>query len=374
MISVENARERILGFFSQLDTEERAISDALGQVLTEDIVGKFDVPPWDNSAMDGYALQAPDIADAQPEAPVTLNVIGSIAAGDVPSQSVKQGAAIRIMTGAPLPDGADAVVPFEDTDEGERGMGGRTPNEISVRIPVPPGGNVRPAGGDIAVGTTVIEAGTVLRASEIGVLASLGFGTVNVIRRPVAAILATGNELIEPSEPYQPGKIYNSNSYGVAAAVHAAGGIPKRLGIARDTVESISSALQEGMAQADVVISTAGVSKGDYDLVKDVLAQHGRIELWSVRMRPAKPLAFGMLSGERRQAGAPVGPTGEPRELARRVRAAWQTGGLQDDGSWRLREADRAGRAGGADPQPRRAVASTPEQSSRSGTARTTRG
>jgi len=298
MISVEDARERILGFFSQLGTEERAISDALGQVLTEDIVGKFDVPPWDNSAMDGYALQAPDIADAHPDAPVTLDVIGSIAAGDVPSQSVKQGAAIRIMTGAPLPDGADAVVPFEDTDEGERGMGGQTPDEISVRIPVPPGGNVRPAGGDIAAGTTVIEAGTVLRASEIGVLASLGFGTVKVIRRPVAAILATGNELIEPSEPYRPGKIYNSNSYGVAAAVHSAGGIPKRLGIARDTVESISAALQEGMAKADVVISTAGVSKGDYDLVKDVLAQHGRIELWSVRMRPAKPLAFGMLSGD----------------------------------------------------------------------------
>ena len=248
--------------------------------------------------MDGYALQAGDIDDAHPDAPVTLKVIGSIAAGEMPSDSVKQGAAIRIMTGAPVPDGANAVVPFEDTDEGERGMGGQTPDEISVRIPVPQGGNIRPAGGDIATGTTVIEADAVLRASEIGVLASLGFGTVKVIRRPVAAILATGNELIEPSEPYQPGKIYNSNSYGVAAAVHAAGGIPKRLGIARDTVESISSALQEGMAEADVVISTAGVSKGDYDLVKDVLAQHGRIELWSVRMRPAKPLAFGMLSGD----------------------------------------------------------------------------
>lgn len=298
MISVEDARERILGFFSQLGTEERVISDALGQVIIEDIVGPFDVPPWDNSAMDGYALRAGDIDNAHPDVPVTLKVIGSIAAGEMPSESVKQGAAIRIMTGAPLPDGADAVVPFEDTDEGERGMGGQTPDEISVRIPVPPGGNIRPAGGDISAGETVIEVGAVLRASEIGVLASLGFGTVKVIRRPVAAILATGNELIEPTEPYQPGKIYNSNSYGVAAAVHAAGGIPKRLGIARDTVESISSALQEGMAEADVVISTAGVSKGDYDLVKDVLAQHGRIELWSVRMRPAKPLAFGMLSGD----------------------------------------------------------------------------
>ena len=298
MISVEDARERILGFFWQLGTEERPIADALGQVVTEDIVGKFDVPPWDNSAMDGYALVANDIDQAHPDAPVTLRVTGTIAAGDVPTTSVQPGGAIRIMTGAPVPEGADAVVPFEDTDEGERGMGGHTPEEISIRIPVPPGGNIRPAGGDIGAGQTVIEAGTVLRASEIGVLASLGFGTASVIRRPVAAILATGNELIEPDEPYQPGKIYNSNSYGVAAAVSAAGGIPKRLGIARDTVESISAALKEGMAEADVVISTAGVSKGDYDLVKDVLAQHGTIELWSVRMRPAKPLAFGMLSGD----------------------------------------------------------------------------
>ena len=152
MISVEDARERILGFFAQLDSEERAISDALGQVLTEDIVGRFDVPPWDNSAMDGYALRAEDIEDAHPDAPVTLNVVGSIAAGELPTQGVRAGAAIRIMTGAPLPDGADAVVPFEDTDEGERGMGGHTPNEISVRIPVPPSGNIRPAGGDIAGG------------------------------------------------------------------------------------------------------------------------------------------------------------------------------------------------------------------------------
>lgn len=298
MIGVEEARERILAFFAQLDVEDRAISDALGQVSTEEIVGRFDVPPWDNSAMDGYALRATDIEGAHPQAPVTLKVVGAVAAGEVPTQTVSHGAAVRIMTGAPIPAGADAVAPFEDTDEGERKTGGTVPDEIAVRVAVPPGGNVRPAGGDIAAGEKVIEAGTVLRASEIGVLASLGRGTVRVVRRPVAAILATGNELIEPPEPYRPGKIYNSNSYGVAAAVRAAGGIPKRLGIARDTVEAISAVLQEGAAAADVVITTAGVSKGDYDLVKDVLARHGRIELWSVRMRPAKPLAFGMLSGE----------------------------------------------------------------------------
>ena len=157
MISVEDARERILGFFARLDTEERSISDALGQVLTEDIVGRFDVPPWDNSAMDGYALHAEDIEGAIPDTPVTLKVTGSIAAGELPTESVRRGAAIRIMTGAPVPDGADAVVPFEDTDEGEREMGGQTPDEISVRIAVPSSGNVRPAGGDIAAGETVIE-------------------------------------------------------------------------------------------------------------------------------------------------------------------------------------------------------------------------
>ena len=297
MIAVEDARERILGFFNELEAEDRPISESLGQVLSEDIAGSFDVPPWDNSAMDGYAVRAEDIRGASASEPVTLQVIGTAAAGEEPSHRVRCGTAVRIMTGAPLPAGADAVSPFEDTDEEERTSGGRPPREISVRMAVPPGGNVRPAGGDVAAGETVIESGTVLRAAEIGVLASLGRGSARVIRRPVAAILSTGNELIEPSEPFQPGKIYNSNSYGVAAAVSAAGGIPARLGIARDTVESISEGIRAGIASADVVITTAGVSKGDYDLVKDVLAQHGRIELWSVRMRPAKPLAFGMLSG-----------------------------------------------------------------------------
>lgn len=298
MIAVEDARERILRFFTELEVEERPISKSLGQVLSEDITASFDVPPWDNSAMDGYAVRAEDIAGASASQPATLRVIGAVAAGEEPSHRVRQGTAVRIMTGAPLPAGADAVAPFEDTDEQERAAAGRPPEEICVRVAVPSGGNVRPAGGDVTAGETVIEAGSILRAAEIGVLASLGQGNVKVIRRPVAAILSTGNELIEPSEPFQPGKIYNSNSYGVAAAVSAAGGIPVRLGIARDTVESISEGIRVGIASSDVVITTAGVSKGDYDLVKDVLAQHGRIELWSVRMRPAKPLAFGMLSDD----------------------------------------------------------------------------
>ena len=312
MISVEDARERILGFFPQLDVEERPILDALGQMLAEDIVGPFDVPPWDNSAMDGYALHVADVENASHHSPTILKVIGTVAAGQVPSQSVQPGTAIRIMTGAPVPDGADAVVPFEDTDETERAVAGQTPSEIGIRITVPKGGNIRPTGGDVAKGETVIESGNVLRPADIGVLASLGYGLVKVIRRPVVAILATGDELIEPSEKFQPGKIYNSNSYSVASAVRVAGGIPNRLGIARDTVESITTGLREGIEKADVLITTAGVSKGDYDLVKDVLAKYGKIELWSVRMRPAKPLAFGVLSDDTGRQVPLLGLPGNP--------------------------------------------------------------
>lgn len=312
MISVEEARERILGFFARLDVEEQPILDALGQVLSEDVVGRFDVPPWDNSAMDGYALRAADIERASPGSPTTLEVIGTVAAGQMPSQCVRPRTAIRIMTGAPIPKGADAVVPFEDTDETERQGNGQPAFDIGIRLHVPVGGNIRPLGGDIAQGGMVIESGRVLRAADIGVLASLGYGTVKVVRRPVVAILATGNELIEPMEPFEPGKIYNSNSYSVASAVQLVGGIPNRLGITRDTVESISAGLQKGIETANVLITTAGVSKGDYDLVKDMLAKFGKIELWSVRMRPAKPLAFGILHADSGRQVPLLGLPGNP--------------------------------------------------------------
>jgi len=309
MISVEDARERILSFFEPLDVEHPPILDALGQVLAEDAIGRFDIPPWDNSAMDGYAVRAVDIGSATPESATTLTVTGTVAAGELPTTAVSTGTTIRIMTGAPLPDGADAVVPFEDTDEAERD---RTPSEIGIRIAVPAGGNVRRAGGDIRAGETAIERGTALGAAHIGVLASLGYSTVSVIRRPNVAILATGNELIEPSDEFEPGKIYNSNGYSVASAVRAAGGVPLQLGIARDTIESISEKLEEGIDTSDVLITTAGVSKGDYDLVKDVLAKHGTIELWSVRMRPAKPLAFGVLTSSAGRRVPLIGLPGNP--------------------------------------------------------------
>ena len=295
MLSVEEAEERILEFFQVLEAEEKPLLDALGQVLDEDVVAPFDIPPLDNSAMDGYAVQASSVRGASNEEPVVLRVAGTVAAGQLPQFEVAPGTAVRIMTGAPIPEGADAVVPFEDTDELARKAAGKPITEIAVKFEVHKGDDIRPSGQDVSRGDLVLGKGTVLRPAEIGVLASLGYGAVRVIRRPVVAILATGDELVEPGEPQLPGRTYNSNSYGLAAGVVRYGGIPKMLGIAGDTVESVSSKIREGLS-SDVLITSAGVSKGDYDVVKDVLAQHGKLELWSVRMRPAKPLAFGVLS------------------------------------------------------------------------------
>ncbi len=295
MLSVEEALERILSFFHVLEPEEKPILEALGQVLAEDAVSRYDIPPLDNSAMDGYAVQASSVVGASEGSPVTLRVVGSVAAGELPHDEVTPGTAVRIMTGAPVPRGADAIVPFEDTDEIARRNSGQSLSEIGINLEVRVGAEIRPAGQDVRKSQLVLEKGAVLRPSEIGVLASLGYGTVKVVRRPIVAILATGNELLEPGDEYGAGKIFNSNNYSVAAGVLRYGGVPKLLGIARDNLDSMNSKLREGL-ESDILITSAGVSKGDYDMVKDVLAQHGKIDFWSVKMRPAKPLAFGILT------------------------------------------------------------------------------
>ena len=294
MLSVEDALERILDHFQVLNAEDTPLLEALGQVLAEDAVSLHDIPPLDNSAMDGYAVQASSIHNASEDSPVALRVVGSVAAGELPSAAVEPGTAIRIMTGAPVPPGADSVVPFEETDEVERRNAGLDMAEIGIKVAAPEGSDIRPAGQDVRKGTLVLPAGTALRPSEIGVLASLGFDSVKVVRRPVVAILSTGDELLDAGDTYSEGKIYDSNSYSVAASVLRYGGVPKLLGIARDNLDSMNAKLREGL-EADMLITSAGVSKGDYDMVKDVLAAHGRIAFWSVRMRPAKPLAFGVL-------------------------------------------------------------------------------
>jgi molybdopterin molybdotransferase len=295
MLSVEDALERILGHFHVLDAEEKPLLEALGQALAEDAAASHDIPPLDNSAMDGYAVQAADVKGASKETPIMLRVVGAVAAGALPRDTVTPGTAVRIMTGAPVPDGADAIVPFEDTDELERRASGKGLDEIVIRFEVGKGADIRPAGQDVRKGDVILRKGTVLRPSEVGVLASLGYARVRVVRRPVVAILATGDELLEPGEGYQPGKIYNSNNYSIAASVLRYGGLPKLLGIARDNLDSMNAKLRDAL-DSDILITSAGVSKGDYDMVKDVLAQHGTIDFWSVRMRPAKPLAFGVLN------------------------------------------------------------------------------
>ena len=234
MLSVEDAYERIMASFSPLEPVSEPILETLGHALAEDVRSPHDIPPMANSGMDGYAVQGGDIVDAAPDRPRQLRVIGLVAAGQVPSQTVQPGTAVRIMTGAPVPDGADTVVPFEETDEVERRKAGRPLEEVAIMAALPLGANVRPAGEDVGAGELVLKAGTVIRAAEVGVLASLGLETAKVARTPVVSILATGDELTPLGAALEGGKIYDSNSFTVAASVIGCGGIAKTLGIAKD--------------------------------------------------------------------------------------------------------------------------------------------
>ena len=297
MLSVEEAYERVMASFSPLEASEVPLLESLGQTLAVDVTSPLALPPLANSGMDGYALRGADIVGASADAPCRLPVIGVVAAGQLPDRAVEAGTAIRIMTGAPVPDGADTVVPFEETDEVQRKREGRPLDEVAILSEMPAGANVRPAGEDVREGEMVLEAGTVIRAAEVGVLASLGLDRVPVKRRPIVSVLATGDELETAGTALAGGKIYDSNSYGVAASVIACGGVPRLLGIARDNLDDLHAKLA-ATAGSDMVITSAGVSKGDYDIVKDVLEQRGAMNFWSVRMRPAKPLAFGHLRGE----------------------------------------------------------------------------
>jgi len=311
MLSVEEAFQRIMASFSQLESEEVPLLDCLGQVLAEDIQSPLDLPPLSNSAMDGYAVLSTDIQGASKESPRNLEVIGLVAAGQVSTQTVISGTAIRIMTGAPVPAGADAVVPFEETDEVERRDAGRPLDQVAIFASLSVGVNVRPAGEDVRQGQQVLDAGTPVRPSEIGVMASLGLTTARVIRRPVVAILATGDELVASGRPLEEGMIFDSNSFSVAGSVIACGGIPRILGIARDNLDDLNSKLTEA-AGSDMIVTSAGVSKGDYDIVKDVLTERGDMNFWSVRMRPAKPLAFGHLREEGGRSVPLLGLPGNP--------------------------------------------------------------
>jgi molybdopterin molybdotransferase len=288
MLSVEDALERVLRTFRALEAERVPILDALDRVLAEDITASIDVPPHANSSMDGYAVQATDIVGASHQAPVRLRVLADLPAGYVAQASMTPGTAIRIMTGAPIPEGADAVVRVEDTRaEGEWAM---------VFAEAPVGQYIRPAGEDVRRGELVLPQGTRLRPQEIGMLATLGLNSVPVGRRPRVAILATGDEVVAINAPLSPGKIWDANSYSSAAQVSKCGGIPILLGIARDKKENLTERIREGLAQGiDLLLTSGGVSVGDFDVVKEVLAAEGEMGFWRVRMKPGKPLAFGRI-------------------------------------------------------------------------------
>ena len=287
-LQVADAVERILADVRTLDTVTRPLLDAYNCVLSVDAVAPVTLPPWDNSAMDGYAVRATDLVTL----PVTLRVIESVAAGQFPTKTVGAGEATQIMTGAPVPDGVDTVVRVEDTDGGMP--------TVEIRDARDAAKNVRPRGEDIHAGQIAIAAGTPLGAAQIGVLASLGFAEVDVIRAPRVAILTSGDELVELDgfdEVRAGKKIVSSNGYTLRTLVRAAGAEPVYLGIAPDTPESLRALLEQAR-DCDLIITSAGISVGEHDHMRDVLTAMGaEMKFWRVRMRPGAPIGFGLLGG-----------------------------------------------------------------------------
>ncbi len=282
-----------------MPSEHVPIAEALGRVLALDAIATTPIPPFANASMDGYAIRAADVYAAGADQPVTLDVIGDVRAGMVLQQPIKAGQAARIMTGAPLPGGADAVIPVEDTDDVWNTTGDAAlPERVAVMRSAAPGDYVRPAGEDIASGDRILSAGSRLRPQDIGVLVSIGYAQVAVRRQPRVAIIATGDELVDAGLPLEPGQIRNSNSYVLAGLIAEHGGEALRLPIARDTLDSVRRTFRDALAlDPDIIISSAGVSVGTHDVVRAVVDELGRVELWRINLRPGKPLAFGHVQG-----------------------------------------------------------------------------
>jgi len=294
-MSVEQARDLVLSPLARLEDEEVGLLDALGRVLAHDAHSDIDVAPFDNSAMDGFAVRRDDLAGASPTTPVQLRVVEHVAAGDAPTKRVGPGEVARIMTGAPVPDGADAVVMVEDSAvvEGDGGEGSivalsREPDE---------GAHVRHRGEEVRAGDIVVAQGDVIGPAAIGLLASTGHATVSVVRRPRVAVISTGSELTEVDQIPGPGKIRNSNSYSIAAQVHAAGGIPVRFPIVPDDIDVTRDAFLEAASDADLILTSGGVSVGDFDYVRPVLEELGELTFCKVAMRPGNPQTLGSIKG-----------------------------------------------------------------------------
>lgn len=290
MLTVAEAVERVLGGALPLAAERTPLLDALGRVLASPVIAPLTLPPWDNSAMDGYAVRAADIEGASLTQPAVLRVMETVAAGQFPSVTVGPGQTVRIMTGAPIPSGADSVVRVEDTDGGlER---------VTIRDGRDSRRNIRPRGEDLKSGDTVLPAGTPVGAAQIGVLSSVGAASVDVYRRPRVAYLGSGDELVDLDrfdEALAGRKIVSSNNYTIHALIRAAGGVPVNLGIAADRHDALREKFEQA-AGCDAIVTTAGISVGEFDYVREVLTGLGaEMMFWKVRMRPGAPVGFGRI-------------------------------------------------------------------------------
>ncbi len=294
LLSVDQARERILSHFQPVTTERLPLAGCSQRVLAQDIIATSDLPPFNNSSMDGFAVRAADVADAASDRPRSLRVVADIPAGSHPTITLASGDAARIMTGAPVPEGADAVVPVEETNFDNRDAGTPAPEEVQIFRSAKSGSNIRPRGMDLRAGEVVLNQGRTLKPQDLGLLAMLGFAHVLVYRKPRIALFSSGDELLPVDAPLEEGKIRDSNSYTLAALMEEAGVEVLRLGVAKDNPDSVKELLEQAVAlHVDLILSSAGVSVGAFDFVKQVIEANGKMDFWRVNMRPGKPLAFG---------------------------------------------------------------------------------
>lgn len=294
MLSVTEARERILSHFQPKATETVSLIASANRVLGADITADHDYPPFDNSAVDGFALRAEDTSASSQ----TLSVVADIPAGSSPTVSLNVGQAARIMTGAQLPQGATAVIAVEDTDVKHHLAGTAAPQTITFSKQLRQGENIRQHGMDMNRGDAVLPKGRILKPQDLGLLATLGVSNVTVHKKPRVALISSGDELLPVDMPLEAGKIRDSNSYTLAAAVELTGAEVLRLGVAKDTRESVTTLLERAVTEkADLILSSAGVSVGAFDFIKEVIEANGNMDFWRVNMRPGKPLAFGSYRG-----------------------------------------------------------------------------
>lgn len=298
MISVEEAQEKILSQITPLEEEIIELAHASGRVLARQVFSRIALPQFDNSSMDGFAVRSNDVSGASTDNPIELAVIGDVPAGQVFEGRLGARQAVRIATGAPIPDGSDAVIPVEQTDFNYRDAGAPAPSAVKVYQGASRGDNIRPRGQDITEGELALEPGIRIRPQEAGFLAMLGIARIPVHRKPRVALFSTGDELIAIDSPISPGKIYESNSFMLAALIEKYHAEVIHLGIIQDQEFAVRDCLFRAVqVKADLIVSSAGVSVGPLDFVRSVMEKDGTLEFWRVNMRPGKPIAFGSFQG-----------------------------------------------------------------------------